>query len=299
MFSAGKYFLAGIIIVSFVILALSVPAAVGQDLPTRAAVEDVSLADILAHSAVYCENVKAIALYFVCREQIESVHYNYKERMAEGGRVEGPERTFAKPNRIKFEPHGARLNRYLYDYQLVNTNGALTERWTLIEENGHKRNQDLPSPKDIRFHTSSPLFGPVGFLSRYWQNHFNYEIVGRDRLDDRDTVIVRCEPKIRGADNDNVGRIRVDIRDGSILRIEWEPSSIQGYDDKAPEGYRKGIVCRVDYGVEKNGVRFPSRQVFQESYVDSKDIKTPLEEITFTFLDYKFFTVGVEVKYRP
>jgi hypothetical protein len=204
-----------------------------------------------------------------------------------------------KLKRIKFEPRGSKSNLYLYDYQLVNKDGSLSERWTLLEENGRKRNQELLAPKDIRFNASHIVYGPVGFLSKSWQDHFRYEVVGREDLDGRAAVIIRCEPVVRGGDNDNVARIWVDVRDWDILQIEWEPSSIKGYDNKAPEGYRKSIVWNVVYGIEKNGVRFPSRQDAREYLLDDKDLKIPIEEITFLYEDYKFFTVGVDVIYRP
>lgn len=273
--------------------------AAPQDVPSAAALLDVPLAEILVKSAAYCEKVKAIALFYVCQQRIESVRYSYKQRKIDAGPVEGTERTFVTPKRLKFEPRGTRSKPYLYDYQLINKDGALSERWTLIEENGRKKNQDVPAPKDIRFSGSRLVYGPVGFLSKYWQGYFRYEVVGREAVDGRDSVIIRCEPKIRGGENDNVGRIWVDVRDWTILQIEWEPSSIQGYDARAPEGYRKGVVWKVSYGMEKNGVRFPSRQVVLEFLIDEKDLKIPLEEVTFLYQDYKFFTVGVDVKYRP
>ena len=280
-------------------LSLSWPAAVKpQDTRPAAVPQDPLLADILARSAAYCEKVKAMALFYVCRPKIKAVRFSYRQRWVDAGPVQGTEKTFLQAKRVKFEARGSRTNHYLYDYQLVNKDGAVSERWTLIGENGRKRQQEVAGPKDIRFSAAQLVYGPVGFLANSWQDHFRYEVGGREVVDDREAVVIRCEPRIRGRDNDNVGRIWVDSEDRSILQIEWEPSSIEGYNDKAPEGYGRGVVWKVSYGVEKNGVRFPSRQVVQEYLLDEKGLKIPLEEVTFLYLDYKFFTVGVEVKYR-
>jgi len=269
-------------------------SAGGQDLPPQTALQDIPLAEILAKSAAYCEKIKDIALYYICRQKIEDVNFSYRER--EANVVESP---FLSRKRIKFDLRGSESNHYLYDYQLVNKNGSLAERWKLLEENGRRRNQEIPAPKNIRFNASHVVYGPVGFLSKSWQDHFRYEITGREDLDGKAAVVIRCEPIIRGGENDNTARIWVDVRNWEILRIEWEPSSIKGYDDKAPEGYRKSVVWMVVYDIEKNGVRFPSRQVVREYLLDDKDLKIPLEEITFLYEDYKFFTVGVDVVYRP
>jgi len=169
----------------------------------------------------------------------------------------------------------------------------------LLEENKRKKNQEVAALKDIRFSGRYLVFGPVGFLSKSWQSHFRYEVLGRETVDGKEAVLIRCEPRVRGGDNDNTGRIWLDAADACILRIEWEPSSIQGYDDTAPEGYRKRVTWTVDYGTEKNGVRFPSRQVVSEFLLDQRNFKIPLEEVAFEYLQYKFFKVGVEVKYRP
>lgn len=213
--------------------------------------------------------------------------------------MEVPGGTFVKSQRVKFVPHGSKKRTYLYDYQLINEAGKLAERRTLLEENRKKISQEAPALKDIRFCGQYLVFGPVGFLSKSWQSHFKYEIVGREIVAGKNAVIMRCEPRVRGGDNDNAGRIWLDAADASILRIEWEPSSIRGYDSQAPEGFRKRVVWTADYDIEKNGVRFPGRQVVTEFLLDEKGLQIPLEQVTFLYQDYKFFKVGVEIRYRP
>lgn len=68
---------------------------------------------------------------------------------------------------------------------------------------------------DIRFPSPNLIFEPVNFFSSSWQDHFRYEIAGREALDGRETVVIRCEPKVRGGENDNAGRIWLDPGDAS------------------------------------------------------------------------------------
>jgi hypothetical protein len=59
------------------------------------------------------------------------------------------------------------------------------------------------------------------------------------------------------------------------------------------------ISLVAEYGVEKNGIRFPSRVVFQEAYVRNKDKKKRIvSDVIVDYRDYQFFTVdvGVDIK---
>ena len=60
----------------------------------------------------------------------------------------------------------------------------------------------------------------------------------------------------------------------------------------------KTVIWNVTYGVEKNGVRFPSKQLIQEVFVNNKGEKVVVKELSFVYEDYKFFTVEIEIKYK-
>lgn len=49
--------------------------------------------------------------------------------------------------------------------------------------------------------------------------------------------------------------------------------------------------------MEKNGVRFPSKQLIKDVLIDKEGEKFIQEETLFIYYDYKFFIVDVEVKY--
>ena len=59
------------------------------------------------------------------------------------------------------------------------------------------------------------------------------------------------------------------------------------------------ISLVTEYGIEKNGIRFPSRVVIQEAYLRNKDKKKRMfSEVTIDYKDYQFFTVEVGVDYK-
>ena len=93
----------------------------------------------------------------------------------------------------------------------------------------------------------------------------------------------------------------MDVLDFSILQIEWEPQSIEGFESKTKESeigdLKTNIVWRVAYAVAKNGVRFPSSQTVKEVYIGVGGKIYPIEEISFDYNSYKFFVVETEIKY--
>jgi hypothetical protein len=159
-----------------------------------------------------------------------------------------------------------------------------------------KRNAEL----DVRFQAKYLVYGPVGFLSRYWQAYFDYEIIGEERIGETLTTVIRATPKPANQDNRNFARIWIDGEDGSILQIEWEPESIVDYEGKSirsqMQNLNTAVVWKVTYGIEKNGVRFPSRQHIQEFLVTEDKKRYIRNEITTVFEDYKFFVVETEIK---
>jgi hypothetical protein len=62
---------------------------------------------------------------------------------------------------------------------------------------------------------------------------------------------------------------------------------------------KKNMIWSVSYGIEKNGVRFPSKQVIQEFLINEEGEKFIQEETLFNYVDYKFFKVEVDVIYKP
>ena len=109
-------------------------------------------------------------------------------------------------------------------------------------------------------------------------------------------------PKKEREVNYNFGRAWVDKNDFSILKIDYDPKSIKDYEDEllqSPIGdLSKNVIWTTHFGVEKNGVRFPSQQLIQEFYVNSEGESLLIEKIIFRYEDYKFFIVETEVKYK-
>lgn len=248
---------------------------------------------ILKKTGTYCEKVKAIALFYVCREKVADERHVFTRRNLFRFSLSDDEQI--KPRRIG-------TKTYTYDYQLVKKGEVPKEKRSLLEEDGKEKFEENVEFRPVKYYGTYSVYGPVGFLSKKWQEHYDYEIVGEDVIDDKKAIVIASAPKNEREVNYNFGRIWVDEKDFSILKIEYDPRSIKDYEDEleqSPIGdLRKKVIWTMLFGIEKNGVRFPSQQLIQEFYVNSKGEELLIEKITFQYEDYKFFIVETEVKYE-
>jgi hypothetical protein len=233
----------------------------------------------------------------MCIEEIENIRYFL--RATNPGRIR-EDGTFESMPGKKLTFRNSKRKTYKYDFQLIKKNEQLEEQRILLQENRRKKNKKGAELK-VRFNAKYLIYGPVGFISSYWRHFFDYEILRLDRINGQQTTVIRATPKPNNTENQNIATIWISDEDNSILRIEWEPQSIIDYTERNLESeagdLKTTVVWRVDYGVEKNGVRFPSRQYVQEFLISETGDRYVLEEITFNFTNYKFFIVETEIKY--
>jgi hypothetical protein len=275
------------IIISFSGFGISFPHSPGK---TK---DQETLDAILKKTGDYCEKVKGMALFYVCREKVEDERHLFERR-----------------NLLKFSlsatenvtPRRIRTKTYTYDYQLIKKGEEPKEKRILLGEDGEEKYEENIEFRPVKYSGRYMVYGPVGFLSKKWQEHFKYEIVGEDVIDTKKAIIIESTPKKEREANYNFGRIWVDEKDFSILKIEYDPRSIKDYEDElvqSPIGdLSKKVIWATNFGVEKNGVRFPSQQRIQEFYVNSEGENLLIEKITFQYEDYKFFIVETDVKYK-
>lgn len=169
-----------------------------------------------------------MALFYVCKEEIVKKRYFYK---TETYRKKLPDAEALAWKR-RFKVKGTKKNTYAYDYQLIKEGDELKERRILLEEDGKKKLEENAELKMVKYVSKYLVFGPVGFMSKYWQDYFDYEIVGKDTVEGKEAIILNSFPTSAIEENDNYGRIWVDEGDFSILKIEWDPKSIKDYEEE-------------------------------------------------------------------
>ena len=258
--------------------------------------DQARLQEILRSSGEYCERVKRIALHYVCLENIIDIE-NFFRGVSRAVGMQREERIFSL-RRVK-------RRTYSYDYQLIKKGDDLLEQRIMLEKNGKKKHQENADLSHLKYFSQYLIFGPVGFLSRSWQNHFTYSLIGEDIINGEPATIIQADPKEVRLDNYNIGRIWIN-KDFQIVRVEWEPASIQNYEDEILISrlgpFQKKVVWTVDYTVEKNGVRFPGLQLIQEIFFRNSPSgfqqKAVKRETRFEYTEYKFFIVETEVIFQ-
>jgi hypothetical protein len=141
----------------------------------------------------------------------------------------------------------------------------------------------------------------VGLLSEFWQQYYDYRIVKREKFKGDRVVVIEAIP-IPYLETDNLfGKVWIRESDFSIMKIEWEPKSIQNFEviEEIAKKLNAEPEIRLfsEYAFEKNGIRFPSRYLITEGYNQKRGIRFARSKTTVTYKDYKFFTVETEVKY--
>ena len=240
--------------------------------------DEARLAEILEKSAVYCDRLKNSALHFVCREKIEEV---FSRGMADA--VTRPGVSLMGRSRW-----GSQKNNFVYDYQLIKRGDEISENRTLLEENGKKKEEKQASLKTKKFFSHKPIFGPVGLLAWEWHATYDYEFVKEDMLDGVKAAVIEVRPKVLIEGKPNYGKIWVALKDGSVLRIDIEQESLVGFEEiqaQAEKNRLKPLITTSHFfGFEKNGLRFPSRTIFEESYVGPS---TPIIRVSRTVFSYE------------
>jgi hypothetical protein len=250
---------------------------------------------ILAAAGDYCETLKNMALNFVCRENIQEKTHEFARSWVFKSAQE-------RRRGLTFLPDLRRTRTvkasFIYDYQLIKKGGVLGEKRDLLEENGKKKTRTDVELQAGRMTGRYIVYGPVGFLSRSWQPHFEYEILGTEILGPTRAIVLRAKPRERTGENDCAGRIWLDPSGAEILQIEWEPESILNYRESvdSPIGeLKRKISWTVRFDVVKNGLRFPSLQTVKEFLTTPAGTEHLKYEAEYVFDGYKFFTVETEV----
>ena len=235
--------------------------------------DQARLSAILRRAAEYCRRLDRAALDFVCFEEVneETVHFTYDETV------------------------------YLYDYQFVRKDGKTREKRVLVSVD-HEKARGRESPlQTVMFQYRNVLFGPIGLLSESWQKYHNYKLVGEDKVGKVPAMVVWATPKPDFDEPHPYGRIWIKEDDGSVLKISWDQQSLGRF--KEIEEFAKSrdalpaINAFSEYGFEKNGLRFPSRNYSEQGYILSNGQRIANARVSVIYKKYKFFTVETEVGY--
>jgi YHS domain-containing protein len=266
--------------------------------------EFASLAFLITEKiAAYCNKLENAALDFTCREKINETLGSTNERAIMVMEVDDPFHPRVGTGGVFLSSKGAprEEHSFFYDYQLIRKDDQFQERRQLTNEKGQNAPDDKPYPQTHRFYIDKPIFGAIGLFGRNGQSRFRYQLLGEERTNGRPAYIVEIKPLQPISGKTSYGKAWIDRQDASILKLDVDAESLSGYERIAADYISRGVTpdisIEVIYGFEKNGLRFPSQINLKEAYSDPKQGRIKMSQLRVDYDQYKFFTVGTEVKY--
>ncbi len=283
--------------------ALAVPSggvSVGCPPPSSQIQENQQrLTAILSKARSYCQRLERAALDFVCQEEV-SERYDATRETTQDLLVPGQKSGYVGTQPIQMASPVKASNRYLYDYQFVRKNQQAKEKREFLEVNGKKSARgSYAAPTQFQY--ENILFGPVGLLSESWQPYHKFEIIGEEIINGEKWVVLEATLKASLGRPHAYGRAWVSEADGSVFKIAWDQKSLGNFqviEERAKKLKAEPQVTSLsEYGFEKNGLRFPSRDSTEEAYIEKDGKKFVRAETIIVYKNYKFFTVETEIKY--
>jgi hypothetical protein len=263
-------------------------------------VSQAKLEEILSKAIEYCRRLESASLDFVCVEEAaEKIDYSRDLETGSGWPVTD------WPGRLRISPLDSPVrvekNSYIYDYQFVRKGPQKIERRILVKKNGKKMHQENVPPLTSSVRITNMLYGPIGLLGPAKQSRYEFRIIGEGMVDGQKSYILETTPRFIVDENQCYGKIWVKADDSSVMKIEWDQTSLGNFHavEAIAEKYKaEPLVTSIsEYGLEKNGIRFPSRDFTEEAYIMRNGKKFVRSTTTILYKDYKFFTVETEVKY--
>lgn len=265
--------------------------------PTISAMNRKILPRILEKTADYCKKLEEASIYYFCKEKIKETIYPIpkKYRGARTSRV-GIHGEFSK-----FHNKSSIVNEFLYEYQIIRKGKKEKERRILLKENGKKKNKKKARLKTYCFKYTAIVFYPLVFKESE-QQYYVFKILAKEKWKDRNVYVIQVLPRPGIQKNLLWGKFWVDEKKFSILKIEISPKSIGNYYKIKYRAMalnsKPRITIIIDYTIEKNSIRFPGQFLIEEAYITPGGTKILLAEIMVHYDEYKFFSVGVDVKYK-
>ncbi|MCP5050547.1 MAG: hypothetical protein GY940_25510, partial [bacterium] len=271
-----------------------------SELSNAAPVRDL-LPGILEKTAAYCEKLEQKAFHLFCYEQVyetfrKRIHTTVTRSAAYVEDAPPPVagQTGAPPrSSLRRRGGGTYLKKnfttssrnFVNRYQIIRRGDGIKEQRELSHFDGGKLppGKSLQKKQSIVYSYENALY-PVFYLSGSDREKFAYKLLGETREMGRDSYMIEVRSK-KSADNLKAGELLavawVDAEDYSILKTIAYPAAFNGYRHlmKSVSGSVETVGNSINvkdvhyFGVQKNGLRFPSRTEIQVEFKPKKQKK--------------------------
>jgi VWFA-related protein len=272
-------------------------------------IEPGELRRILTGCAGYCERLKQSAFHFFCNESIVETlkPLNTRPGAMPDISVASQKRGGNRQLHQVRENISSRVNTYRFTYRLIKNGPKVKEEreWLSSHDNVKvSRGRVAPS---LAFISEKAVFAPITLLDKSRQDRYKYTFLRYDRWKGRKAVVIEAVPKDSATREIAVyGDVWIDLEDFSVLKIEADPRSINGYGRLKELAKRLHTRLRLsletEFGKRVNGIRFPTCVSNLEKYRGGRAVSRykrgsawERSRTVFTYSGYQFFNVQVDV----
>ena len=274
------------------------------------AISAEELNHILQGAADYCSRLKQSAFHFYCQEKVLETRNpltNFEQNDLSDDDIEYEQKF--KPNvalrKIRSSAY-KQAKSYLFGYRLIKQGNQIKEERDWISSHDNNKVHWNQVVKTNTFFSEKAVFAPITILDRTRQDRYNFQFIRFDERNGRRAAVIEALPKDPGETAAVYGNLWIDREDFSLLKIEADPKSIRGY-GALKELARKlrtrlHLSLEVDFDLQQEGIRFPTKVVFLEKYKGGGLISMhqgpkgwERSRTEFTYSDYRFFSVQTDV----
>jgi hypothetical protein len=263
---------------------------------------------LLDNAAAYCEKLKNSAFHFFCKEKIVESRCSLYSGVNISTEVS--DRSVYTQRNVRpmgfFTDEVTEVKTFTFSYRLLKSGTKIREEreWLSSKDNIPISRDHVVKP--TTFFSQRAIFAPLTLLARERQDRYHFRFIRFDRRKGRSAAVIEVIPKYPDQENTIYGNIWIDLEDYSVLKIEADPRSINGY--QSLKKIEKQLTARLFLTLEihfdklRDGIRFPTDVLMLEKYKGGRYVSTykgskgwERNRTTFTYTDYRFFDVKVEV----
>lgn len=260
---------------------------------------EIDLPALLQKAAEYCRKLEGSIFDFFCREEIEETIDVTLEPIKPSAPLD--EWSYGGgSNRISIAGKVSKVkNSFVYDYQCIRADRVLTEKRTLLKEGREERNVPNAKLELSGLVYFNNLLSPINLFGERNQPDYDYRVVGKEKFEKRPVLVVEAklkagviEPKCLS------GKAWIDPETADILKMELTQKPTGGVEvfaqREAQYDRKLRLTLRTEFSAEKNGIRFPSRLLIEEAYLNKMGRAYVRSKTNVVYTNFKFFTVATE-----
>ena len=242
---------------------------------------ELGLKELLNNCSDYCEKLINSSFSFQCLEEI-------RERVYHSHRGKGSIIDLSEDQQSR----GSELNKYVYDYQISYKDEEREERRTLKSINENERNQENAQLDTKYFKFDSFIFEPTQFLLLENHNFFEYQILGEQKLNNKEVVVIHVKSNSLLDSEEIAGKLWIERDEFSVMRMEFEVKSFNVLEGVTKSGDSYQVDSRryitVEYFSMIEDIRFPSLCYVKEALIaSSAKVSFPRAEMYVYYSNYR------------